>query len=75
MKIIDTILLSAGIGSLGLWLLEYRRIGFFDSYWLLLVSLALLFGYQYVRQKGRQANKEVSPTIRQMAESRKKKKK
>ncbi|GAA4395155.1 hypothetical protein GCM10023187_01710 [Nibrella viscosa] len=75
MKLTDTLLLFAGIGSLLLWILEYRRVGFLDSYWILLCCLAFLFGFQYIRQKRRQDNKDVSPTIKQMAEQRKKKKK
>ncbi|GAA4454964.1 hypothetical protein GCM10023189_22190 [Nibrella saemangeumensis] len=75
MKLVDTLLLAAAIGSLILWIMEYMRVGFVESYWLLLVCLAFLFSFQFIRQKRRQENKEVSPTIRQMAENQKKKKK
>ncbi|CCG99894.1 hypothetical protein FAES_1885 [Fibrella aestuarina BUZ 2] len=72
MKLRDTLLLCAFIGALLLWLLEVLRVGFSSSYDLLLFALIFLFAFQYFRQRDRQASKDVSPTIRQMAEDRKK---
>lgn len=72
MKLRDTLLLSAAAGCFLLWILEYRRSSFADSYWLLLTSLGLLLAFQYFRIKQREAAKNLSPTIRQMAEDRQK---
>lgn len=72
MKLRDTLLLFAFIGALLLWLLEVMRVGFSGSYDLLLFALIFLFAFQYFRQRDRQASKDVSPTIRQMADDRKK---
>jgi hypothetical protein len=75
MKLVDTILISLAIGSFLLWILEIRRTNnFVDSYPFLMLSLTFLLGFQYLRVKRRQANNEVSPTIKQMAERKKKKK-
>lgn len=72
MKLRDSLLLFAFIGALLIWLLEVMRVGFSGSYDLLLFALIFLFAFQYFRQRDRQANKDVSPTIRQMADDRKK---
>ncbi|OIN58213.1 hypothetical protein [Arsenicibacter rosenii] len=76
MKLKDTVLLSLAIGSFLLWVLEIRRTNnFADSYPFLMLALAFLLAFQFVRVKRRQENKEVSPTIKDMAERKKKKKK
>ena len=76
MKLVDTVLISLAIGSFLLWVLEIRRTNsFLDSYPFLMLSLTFLLAFQYIRVKRRQDNKEVSPTIKQMAEQKKKKKK
>lgn len=72
MKLRDTLLLCAFIGGLLLWILEVMRVGFSGSYDVLLLSLVFLFAFQYFRQRDRQATKNVSPTIKQMAADRKK---
>lgn len=74
MKLRDTLLLSAALGCFILWILEFRRSSFTDSYWLLLASLGLLFVFQYFRIKQREAAKILSPTVKQMTEDRQKKK-
>lgn len=72
MKLRDTLLICAFIGGLLLWILEVMRVGFSGSYDVLLLSLIFLFAFQYFRQRDRQASKDVSPTIKQMAADRKK---
>ena len=71
MKLRDTVLLSGFIGALVLWILEVRRVGFSSSYDLLMLALVFLFAFQYFRVRARQANKDVSPTIKQMIDKRK----
>lgn len=51
MKLPETLLLSAALGSLALWVLEFQRTSFLDSYWLLMVVTAFLFTFLYVRQR------------------------
>ena len=50
-KLTRTILLASGIGFFVLWILEFRRAGMFESYWLLLVSLVCLLFFQFNRLK------------------------
>lgn len=73
MKLRDTLLLFGAAGCFLLWILEFRRSSFADSYWLLLASLGLLFTFQYYRIKRREAEKALSPTLKQMIEDRQKK--
>ncbi|GAB4034356.1 hypothetical protein [Spirosoma jeollabukense] len=75
MKLSETLLLAAAAGFLILWIAEYQRTTFMDSYWLLMLCLAFLLAFQYVRNKRLEREKAVSPTIKQMVENRKKKKK
>jgi hypothetical protein len=72
MKLRDTLLLFAFIGGLVIWGLEVARVGFSQSYDLLLFAVIFIFAFQYFRQRDRQAAKDVSPTIKQMATDRKK---
>jgi hypothetical protein len=75
MKLPETLLLAAAAGFLILWIAEYQRTTFTDSYWLLMLCLAFLLAFQYVSNKRLEREKAVSPTIKQMVENRKKKKK
>ncbi len=50
-KLTRTILLASAIGFFVLWLLEFRRAGLFESYWLLLVGLICLLSFQFIRLK------------------------
>ncbi|NDU96610.1 hypothetical protein GK108_17140 [Spirosoma terrae] len=75
MKLSEILLLSAGVGFLVLWIAEYQRTSFAESYWLLMLCLGCLLTFQYVKNKRIEREKTVSPTIRQMVEDRKKKKK
>lgn len=74
MKLRDTLLLSAALGCFILWIMEFRRGSFADSYWLLLMSLGFLLTFQFVRVKQREAAKMLSPTVKQMVETRQAKK-
>lgn len=76
MKLTDTLLLAAAIGSFLLWILEISRgASFADGYWLLLATLGFLLAFQYVRIKRRQDKGEISPTVKQMAADRAEKQK
>ncbi|CAN5590687.1 hypothetical protein BH09BAC4_BH09BAC4_10310 [soil metagenome] len=75
MKLSETLILAAAAGFLILWIAEYQRTTFMDSYWLLMLCLAFLLAFQYVRNKRLEREKAISPTIKQMVENRKKKKK
>ncbi|WP_394366280.1 hypothetical protein [Spirosoma terrae] len=75
LKLSEILLLSAGVGFLVLWIAEYQRTSFAESYWLLMLCLGCLLTFQYVKNKRIEREKTVSPTIRQMVEDRKKKKK
>lgn len=50
-KLTRTILLASAIGFFVLWVLEFRRAGLFESYWLLLVDLICLLSFQFIRLK------------------------
>ncbi|WP_234733318.1 hypothetical protein [Tellurirhabdus bombi] len=46
----ETLLISASIGSFLIWFLETRTTGnFTENYWLLMLCLAFLLGFQYFR--------------------------
>jgi len=75
LKLSEILLLSAGAGFLILWIAEYQRTTFADSYWLLMLCLCFLLAFQYFKNKRIEREKTVSPTIKQMIEDRKKKKK
>ena len=75
MKRNETLLLAGAAGALIIWILEYQRTSFLDSYIYLMLCLGLLFTFQYIRNKRLQREKTISPTIKQMAVNQKKKKK
>jgi hypothetical protein len=75
LKLSEILQLSAAAGFLILWIAEYQRTTFADSYWLLMLSVGFLFAFQYVKNKRLEREKAISPTIKQMVEDRKKKKK
>ncbi|WP_266367171.1 hypothetical protein [Tellurirhabdus rosea] len=51
----ETILVSMSIGCFILWIMEFRRTGNFgDHYWLIMLCLAFLLGFQYVRYQRKQ---------------------
>lgn len=75
LKLSEILLLSAAAGFLILWIAEYQRTNLADSYWLLMLSMTCLFAFQFFKNKRLEREKAVSPTIKQMVEDRKKKKK
>jgi amino acid permease len=75
MKLPETLTLAAAVGFLILWIAEYQRTTFADSYWMLMLCLTFLLLFQFIRNKRIERDKEVSPTIKQMASDRQKKKK
>ncbi|MBN8825233.1 MULTISPECIES: hypothetical protein [unclassified Spirosoma] len=75
LKLSEILLLSAAAGFLILWIAEYQRTTFAESYWLLMLCLGFLLSFQYFKNKRLEREKAVSPTIKQMIEERKKKKK
>ncbi|MGA0558380.1 hypothetical protein ACO2Q8_17095 [Larkinella sp. VNQ87] len=74
MKIKETILGALSLGCLILWVLEFRRTGTFrEHYWLLMLCLAFLLAFLYVR--GQRLNRpEQKPPTPVKATKRKKKK-
>ena len=75
LKLSEILLLSAAAGFLILWIAEYQRTTFVDSYWLLMLCAGFLFAFQYAKNRRLEREKVISPTIKQMVEDRKKKKK
>ncbi|PRY35460.1 hypothetical protein CLV58_11445 [Spirosoma oryzae] len=75
LKLGEVLLLAGGAGFLILWIAEYQRTSFAESYWLLMLCLGCLLGFQFVKNKRLEREKAVSPTIKQMVDDRKKKKK
>lgn len=74
MKLPEILLLATAAGFLVIWIAEYQRTSFAESYWLLMLFLGFLLGFQYVRNKRIERDKVISPTIKDMVEKRKKKK-
>lgn len=75
-KLLKSLLLAAALGLLILWIMEFWRVGFGDSYWLLLLSLCCVLIHQYIRLRALpDKTRPVSPTPRQPAKSTKSKKK
>lgn len=74
MKLREIILLAVAAGFLIIWIAEYQRTTFEDSYWLLMLFLGFLLAFQYIRLKRIGAQKTVSPTTQQPVAKKKKKK-
>ncbi|GAB3270324.1 hypothetical protein GCM10027347_40930 [Larkinella harenae] len=74
MKVKETVLGSLSLGCLILWVLEFRRTGTFrEHYWLLMLCLAFLLAFLYVR--GQRINPAgQKPSVPVKAGKRKKKK-
>jgi len=70
MKLSEILLLAASAGFLTIWIAEFQRTSFAESYWLLMLCLAFLLAFQYVRNKRIEREKIVSPTIKQMVNDR-----
>ncbi len=50
-KLVKTILLALSFGFFVMWVLEFRRAGMFESYWLLLLAVVCLLTFQFTRLK------------------------
>jgi hypothetical protein len=50
-KLIRTIFLALAFGCLALWVLEFRRAGLLESYWLLLLCIVCFLLFQFSRLK------------------------
>lgn len=61
-KLIRTIFLALAFGFLVLWVLEFRRAGLFESYWLLLLCIICFLLFQFSRLKAAAAAKQAGQT-------------
>lgn len=75
LKLHEILLLAMAAGLLIIWIAEYQRTSFAESYWLLMLCLGSLLAFQLLKNRRLEREKTVSPTIKQMVEDRKKKKK
>lgn len=73
MKLREIILLAVAAGFLVIWIAEYQRTTFGDSYWLLMLLLGFLLAFQYVRNKRIEQGKAIVPTGKQPVGKKKKK--
>jgi|GEM_PF-2405402 len=64
-KLIRTIFLALAFGFLVLWVLEFRRAGLLESYWLLLLCIVCFLLFQFSRLKAatlaKQAGESAAP--------------
>ena len=72
MKLPEILLLAVSAGFLIIWLSEYQRTSFADSYWLLMLFLGFLLAFQYVRNKRLEREKTASATGKRVTEKKKK---
>lgn len=70
-KLSEIMLLAGAGGFLVIWIAEYMRTSFADSYWLMMLMLGCMLGFQYVKNKRLEREKAISPTIKQMIDDRK----
>lgn len=75
LKLSEILLLATAGGFLIIWIAEYQRTTFAESYWLLMLCLGALLAFQFVKNRRLEREKTVSPTIKQMVDDRRKKKK
>lgn len=57
-KLTRTILIALALGFFVVWILEFRRAGLFESYWLLLLSVTCFLLFQFNRLKAATRAKE-----------------
>jgi hypothetical protein len=72
-KLTRTILLALTLGFFVVWVLEFRRAGLFESYWLLLLSIVCLLLFQFSRLKAATSakQKEEEPVTAKMKSGKK----
>ncbi len=73
MKLREIILLAVAAGFLVIWVAEFQRTTFGDSYWLLMLFLIFLLAFRYVRIRRTGQEKTASPTGKQPLVKKKKK--
>tara|TARA_R110002124_G_scaffold9484_1_gene48644 strand:- start:1310 stop:1633 length:324 start_codon:yes stop_codon:yes gene_type:complete len=73
-KLIRSLLIAGGLGFFVLWILEYRRAGMLESYWLLLLSVVSLLFFQINRLKEGIAKKNELETLKPKTTSKNKSK-
>ena len=61
-KLIRTIFTALALGFFVVWVLEFRRAGMLESYWLLLVSIVCFLLFQFNRLKAATAAKKNEET-------------
>lgn len=61
-KLIRTIFLALAFGFLVLWVLEFRRAGLLESYWLLLLCIVCFLLFQFSRLKAATVAKQAGGT-------------
>lgn len=70
-KLIRTIFLALAFGFFVLWVLEFRRAGLLESYWLLLLCIVCFLLFQFSRLKAatlaKQAGESKSPSQKSAA--------
>ena len=66
-------MLALTLGFFVVWVLEFRRAGLFESYWLLLLSIMSLLLFQFVRLKaaGNVTKKDEPKTLMRQEKPRK----
>jgi hypothetical protein len=69
-KLLRTILLALAVGFFVMWVLEFRRAGMFESYWLLLLSIVCLLSFQFIRLKTAMETKKAERTAVNSGKSR-----
>jgi len=57
-KLTRTVLIALALGFFAVWILEFRRAGLFESYWLLLLSVTSFLLFQFSRLKAAMMAKE-----------------
>ena len=71
-KLSEVVLLAGAGGFLVIWIAEYMRTSFAESYWLMMLMLGCLLAFQYIKNKRLEREKAISPTIKQMIDDREK---
>jgi hypothetical protein len=72
MKLLDALLLYPAFALVIIGLHQILMNGFANSYWILMLALMLLFGYQFRKTKQEAAQKDNKPTPAKPAARRKK---
>ena len=60
-KLVETLFGFGALGCLVLWVLEIQRVPFKDSYWLIMLFVACVLIFQYLRYQNSETAKETKP--------------